>query len=66
MSLDERKALVVKNMYELFDDYRNFALMNTIKNRKFLQLDYSQKITIPLLIEKMKPEEVHAGKFYHE
>ncbi len=66
MSLDERKALVIKNMYELFNDYRNFALMNTIKNRKFLWLEYSQKITLPLILEKMKPEEVHAGKFYHE
>gem|GEM_PF-6718431 len=36
MSIDERKALVVKNMYEIFNDYRNFALMNTIRNRKYL------------------------------
>jgi len=66
MSIDERKALVVKNMYEIFNDYRNFALMNTIRNRKYLWIEHSQKITLPLILEKMKPEEVHSGAFYHQ
>ena len=66
MSLQERKNLVMKNMYGLYNDYRNFALMNTIKNRKYLWLDYNQTITLPLFLEKTKIEEVRSGEFSHE
>jgi hypothetical protein len=36
ISLYERKNLVVKNMYNLYEKYKDYPLMNKIKNKIFL------------------------------
>lgn len=66
LSLQERKNIVMKNMYEIYLNYRNFTLMNTIRNRKYLQIDFDEKINLALVVEKMWAEEVQSGEFYHE
>jgi hypothetical protein len=40
----------MKNMYILYDKYKDYPIMATIKNRIYLDLDYDEDITL----EKVK------------
>jgi hypothetical protein len=50
LSLDERKKIVLKNMYALYEKYKDYNLMKTIKNRIYLGLSYDEDLTL----EKLK------------
>ncbi len=66
LSLSERKTLALKNMYDVFDQYSDYALMNKIKNRKFLWLDSQENITFEWFITKMWSKDVKNFVLYNE
>lgn len=65
LSLDKRKELVLKNMYEIYQDNRNYKILNKVKNKIFLWLNYDEKITLNSLINKIWISEVRTWSFYY-
>lgn len=65
LSFDKRKELVLKNMYEIYQDNRNYKILNKVKNKIFLWLNYDEKITLNSLINKIWISEVREGSFYY-
>lgn len=63
MSLDNRKNLVIKNMYNLYEKYKYYPLMNKIKNKIFLWLKYDEKINLEILSKKIPYFEVNNSSF---
>lgn len=59
----ERKNLVIKNMYNFYEKYKNYPLMNKIKNKIFLWLRYDEQITLEILSKKIPYFEVNNFSF---
>lgn len=53
MSLQDRKTLVLENMYKIYEKYKNYELMNKIKNRIYLWLSYNETLNIEKLSKKI-------------
>ena len=53
VSLEDRKKLVLKNMYALYEKYKDYTLMKNIKNRIYLWLSYDESLTLDKLKDKM-------------
>lgn len=66
LNLDARKKLVLKNMYELYDTYKDYLLMSKIKNRKALGVSYDENVDLNLLMKKVKFYEVNNFSYYDE
>lgn len=54
MSLEQRKQRVLENMYGVFEKYKDYAVMNKVKNRMFLWAGSKDVITVETLIKNMK------------
>lgn len=50
LSLKERQNIVMKNMYNIYEKYKDYELMKTIKNRIYLWIAYNEDISL----EKLK------------
>jgi len=64
LSLDERKKIVLKNMYALYEKYKDYNLMKTIKNRIYLGLSYDEDLTLEKLKNFMWYYDVDNFLFY--
>ncbi len=58
LSLDERKLLVQKRLYELYDNYKNYNLFKKLKNKIELWYSYDETPTLSTLLEKKVVYEV--------
>ncbi len=58
MSLEERKIQVLKNMYQIYDQYSQYPILQKISNRKYLWISYDEEITLDTLIQKLGVYEV--------
>ncbi len=65
LSFEKRKEIVLKNMYEIYQNNKNYKILNKVKNKIFLWLNYDEKITLNSLINKMWISEVREGSFYY-
>lgn len=52
-SLKERKKIVLKNKYKIFDEFKDFKLLNEVKNRINLWYNYNDEINLENLIKKI-------------
>ncbi|MDD5769713.1 MAG: transglutaminase domain-containing protein [Candidatus Gracilibacteria bacterium] len=64
LSLNSRKQLVLKNMYEIYDKYKNYPLMSKIGKRISLGLKYDDNLTLDILKQKLPFYEVNNNLFY--
>lgn len=64
LDLNSRKKIVLKNMYTIYEKYKNYALMSKVKNRIKLWLKYDDDLTINTLKEKLPFYEVNNYIFY--
>jgi len=58
LSLNNRKNLVNKNLYNLYEKYKDYPLMYKVKNKIFLWLSYDENITLEKLSKKLPFYEV--------
>lgn len=65
-NLSERKKIVLKNMYDMYEKYKTYPLMMKIKNRLDLWLQYDDELTLSKLQEKVSFSEVKNYVFYDE
>lgn len=63
MPLTQRKNLVAQNIYKIYDKYRSYPLLYTVRNKIFLWFKYDQKITLSSVIQNMKVLSVKRGTF---
>ena len=66
LDLSARKKIVLKNMYEQYDTYKDYLLMSKIKNRKALGLSYEETVDLNTLTNKVKFYEVNNFSYYDE
>lgn len=66
LSLDDRKMIVLKNMYSLYEKYKDYNLMKTIKNRIYLWLSYNEDLTLEKLKDLIGFYEVNNFTLYDE
>jgi hypothetical protein len=64
LSLDERKKIVLKNMYDLYDKYKDYSVMKSIKNRIYLWLSYDENLTLEKLKSKIWYYDVNNFTFF--
>jgi len=53
LSLEKRQEIALKNMFDIYDKYKNNLLLTRVKNYKYLGLNYNEKPTLDILKEKM-------------
>lgn len=58
LSLEDRKKIVLKNMYDIYDTYKNYELLKKIKNKINLWLEFDENLTIEKLSNKIEFFEV--------
>lgn len=66
LDLNARKKIVMKNLYEIYEKYKNYPLLLNVKNRISLWLKYDDELSIDLLKEKIQFYEVNNNTFYDE
>lgn len=59
LSLSDRKMLVQKRLYELYDNYKNYNLFKKLKNKIELWYSYDETPTLSTLLEKKVVYEVN-------
>lgn len=64
LDLSSRKKIALKNMYIIYENYKNYALMSKVKNRIELWLKYDDELTLDTLKEKLPFYEVNNYIFY--
>lgn len=64
LGLEERKQIVLKNMYELYDKYSEYIVMKNIGKRKDLWLKYYENLTLEKLKKSVWFYEVNNFTFY--
>jgi hypothetical protein len=64
LDLKTRKKIVLKNMYDIYEKYKDYPLMAKVKNRIELWLKYDDDLTIDILKEKLPFYEVNNYVFY--
>lgn len=64
-SLQERKNIVSQNLYNLYDRYKNYPLLQKIKNKKELWFAYDEKITLEKLLKRLPVYEVRDNRFQY-
>lgn len=59
LSLSDRKMLVQKRLYELYDNYKNYNLLKKVKNKIELWYSYDETPTVSTLLDKKVVYEVN-------
>lgn len=64
LSLEKRKQLALKNMYDVYNTYKDYWVMSKVKNRLALWINYDEKINLATLMQKVDFYEVDNYVFY--
>jgi hypothetical protein len=66
LDLKAREKIVLKNMYALYNTYKDYSLMWGVKKRKYLWLSYDEDISITTLEKYNTIYEVRDSIFYNK